>query len=187
MILRLCNGAPGSRPRFCSANLGRWLAAAAVLVASCLPAAAQSKSESSQEPANTLERNFFSALRAGDSSAILSYVPAGGVNVGANAQHVSREEIERQLQFHHGLYCKLFDSSCIDTPIQLDNVQRACSYRELLTHSDKVRTSASEMTRSGVQQAVLVARIENKQCPNDKLIDFIFNLQADGWKLFSIP
>jgi hypothetical protein len=34
---------------------------------------------------------------------------------------------------------------------------------------------------------VLVARIENKQCPNDKLIDFIFNLEADGWKLFSIP
>ncbi len=187
MSLRLRNGAPGSRRRFWGANLGRWLATVAVLVASCLPAAAQLKNESGQEPVNTLERNFFSALRTGDSNAILAYIPAGGVNVGANAQHVSREEIERQLQFHHGLYCKLFDSSCIDTPIQLDNVQRACSYRELLTHSDKVRTAASEMTRSGVQQAVLVARIESKQCPNDKLIDFIFNLHADGWKLFSIP
>jgi hypothetical protein len=187
MSLRLCNGAPGSRPRFWGANLGHWLAAAAVLVASCLPAAAQSKNESRQEPVNTLERNFFSVLRTGDSNAILSYVPTGGVNVGAGAQHVSREEIKRQLQFHHGLYCKLFDSSCIDTPIQLDNVLRACSYRELLTHSEKVHTSGSELTRNGVQQAVLVARIDNKQCPNDKLIDFIFNLQADGWKLFSIP
>jgi hypothetical protein len=43
------------------------------------------------------------------------------------------------------------------------------------------------MTRNGVRQAVLVARIENRQCPGDKLIDFIFNLQADGWKLFSVP
>lgn len=187
MSLRLFNGAPGSRPRFWGANLGRWLATTAVLAATCLPAAAQSKSTSSNEPLNTLERNFFSALRTGDSHAILSYIPAGGVNVGANAQHVSRDEIERQLRFHHGLYCKLFDSSCIDTPIQLDNVQRACSYRELLTHSEKVHTTGSELTRSGVQQAVLVARIENKQCPNDKLIDFIFNLHADGWKLFSIP
>jgi hypothetical protein len=100
---------------------------------------------------------------------------------------VSRDEIERQLRFHHGLYCKLFDSSCMDTPIRLDNVQRPCSYRELLTHSEKVHTAASEVTRGGVQQAVLVARIENQQCPNDKLIDFIFNLNADGWKLFSIP
>ncbi len=136
---------------------------------------------------NTLERNFFSALRAGDSKAILAYVPAGGVNVGPDAQHETRDEIERQLQFHRGLYCKLFDSACIDSPIRLDNAQRACSYRELLTHSDKVRTAASEVTRGGVQQAVLVARIQNAQCPNDKLIDFIFNLQADGWKLFSIP
>jgi len=154
-------------------------------------AAAQAKSESSHtgdhEPVSALERKFFAALRAGDSDAILSYIPDSGVNVGSSPQHVSRDEIERQLRFHHGLYCKLFDSSCIDTPIQLDNVQRACSYRELLTHSEKAHTAASEVTRGGVQQAVLVARIENKQCPNDKLIDFIFNLGADGWKLFSIP
>ena len=38
-----------------------------------------------------------------------------------------------------------------------------------------------------MQQAILVARIESKKCPNDKLIDFIFNLNADGWKLFSLP
>jgi hypothetical protein len=153
--------------------------------------AAQSKNASRQskdnEPASALERKFFAALRAGDSDAILSYIPDSGVNVGASPQHVSRDEIERQLRFHHGLYCKLFDSSCIDAPIQLDNAQRACSYRELLTHSEKAHTAASEVTRNGVQQAVLVARIENKQCPNDKLIDFIFNLDADGWKLFSIP
>ncbi len=134
-----------------------------------------------------LEQKFFAALRSGDSDAILSYISAGGVSVGSSPQHESRDEVERQLRFHHGLYCKLFDSSCIDAPIQLDNSQRACSYRELLTHSEKVHTAASEVTRGGVQQAVLVARIENKQCPNDKLIDFIFNLDADGWKLFSIP
>ena len=161
--------------------------AAASLSVFCSSAIAQSKAASTPENVNTLERKFFTALRNGDTDAILAYIPEGGVNVGTKADRVSRDEVERQLRFHHGLYCTLFDSSCIDTPIQLDNAQRPCSYRELLTHSENVRTAASEVTRGGVEQAVLVARIQNKQCPNDKLIDFIFNLNADGWKLFSIP
>jgi hypothetical protein len=164
------------------------LAIAASITATAAAQSTAGSSKSSQnEPASTLEQKFFAALRSGDSDAILAYIPDSGLNVGAGSQHLGRDEIERQLRFHHGLYCKLFDSACIDTKIQLDNVQRACSYRELLTHSEKVHTAASEMTRGGVEQAVLVARIENKQCPNDKLIDFIFNLNADGWKLFSIP
>ena len=118
---------------------------------------------------------------------VLSYVPKHGVNLGAEAQPVTRAEVEQQFLAHRGLYCRLFDSSCINAPINLDNSARACSYRELLTHSQKVRTAASAMTRNGVQQAVLVARIQNDRCPNGKLIDFIFNLEADGWKLFSIP
>jgi hypothetical protein len=170
---------------------GRFLLSCAFVAASvsglCSSGIAQSKNASTSETVNTLERKFFAALRDGDTDAVLSYIPEGGVNIGPSAEHVDRDTIERQLRFHHGLYCKLFDSSCIDTPIQLDNAQRPCSYRELLTHSDNVHTAASEVTRNGVQQAVLVARIQNKQCPNDRLIDFIFNLNADGWKLFSIP
>ncbi len=135
----------------------------------------------------TLEREFFAGLRDGNRDRILSYVPEGGVSVGSDAHHETRDEIEQQFQSHRGLYCKLFDSSCIDEFIRLDNSARTCSYRELLTHSEKVRTAASEVTRNGVQQAVLVAQIQNSQCPDQKLVDFIFNLQADGWKLFSIP
>ena len=84
-------------------------------------------------------------------------------------------------------YCRLFDSSCIDAPLNLGNSARICSDRELLTRSEKVRTASSEVTRNGVQQAVLVAEVKNDQCSNSRLIDFIFNLDADGWKLFSIP
>ena len=161
------------------------------LAALCLSAAyAQSKPEadktSNTDSVSALERDFFSALRTGDSKKILSYIPERGLSVGANA-HPTRDEIEEQFLGHRGLYCKLFDSSCIGAAINLDNSRRPCSYRELLTHSETVHTAASRMTRSGVQQAVLVARIQNSQCPNDKLIDFIFNLQAEGWKLFSMP
>jgi hypothetical protein len=163
----------------------------AIVLASLLPLAAQSGAESSQAGTSAstaaLEREFFSALREGNTKAFLAYVPAEGVNLGSEPQHASREEIEQQFQSHRGLYCKLFDASCIDAPIDLGNSARACSYRELLTRSDKVSTAASEVTRSGVRQAVLVARIKNDQCSNPKLIDFIFNFEADGWKLFSIP
>ena len=135
----------------------------------------------------TLERDFFDAVREGNANKVLSYIPESGINLGPQAQHVTRKEIEQQFQSHRGLYCKLFDTSCIEAPINLENSARACSDRELLTHSEKVRTAASEVTRNSVQQAVLVAQVKNDQCPNDKLIDFIFNLNADGWKLFSAP
>lgn len=175
----------------CAVRLHECALALAVLIAAGSPAAAQSTSAtektSSHEALATLEKNFFAALREGDSSKVLSYIPERGVSVGANGPHETREHVEQQFQLHQGLYCKLFDSSCINAPLNLANSARACSYRELLTSSEKVHTASSEVTRSGVQQAVLVARIENKQCPNDKLIDFIFNLDADGWKLFSIP
>jgi hypothetical protein len=38
-----------------------------------------------------------------------------------------------------------------------------------------------------VRQAILVARVNDEQCPDTKLIDFIFNAESEGWKLFSIP
>ena len=70
---------------------------------------------------------------------------------------------------HRGLYCKLFDSSCIDAAINLGNSLRTCSDRELLTDSEKVRTASSEVTRNRVQQAVLVAEVKNDQCSNSGL------------------
>lgn len=164
---------------------------AGILFGGCGMISAQSsqvlgKSDSSVTP-TALEQDFFAAIREGNARKVLSYVPERGVDLGPQTQHATRAEVEQQFLAHRGLYCKLFDSSCIDAPINLENSARACSYRELLTHSQKVHTAASEMTRNGVQQAVLVARIQNDRCPNGKLIDFIFNLETDGWKLFSIP
>ncbi len=162
-----------------------------MLVSAAGTAAAQSGSDSGKSSpsasAAALEKEFFAAIRDGDTKKFLSYVPPGGVNFGSQPEHLTRDDVEQQLLSHHGLYCKLFDSSCIDAPIDLENSSRACSYRELLTHSEKVNTAASEITRGGVRQAVLVARIKNDQCSGAKLIDFIFNFEAGGWKLFSIP
>ena len=138
--------------------------------------------------ARQLEREFFEIIRAGDATEFLTHVPEGGVNVGSKAEHLSRAEVEDQFTQHTGLYCKLFDSSCIQSEIRLDNSNvRTCSYRELLTKSQDVHTAATETTRNGVRQAILVARMKNDNCSGVGLVDFIFNLQADGWKLFSIP
>jgi hypothetical protein len=176
-------------------GLRRWLLLLTLVLMGmfvCLGSAtAQSKAAAGKEvnspPVSTLEHDFFDAIRDGDTQKFLSYVPEREINVGPQAQPTSRAEVQQQLLAHHGLYCKLFDSSCIDTPIKLDASSRACSYRELLNHSKSVHTAATQTTRNGVQQAILVARIENDQCPGDKLIDFIFNLEAGGWKLFSLP
>jgi hypothetical protein len=146
------------------------------------------KSKSESESAKRLEQDFFALLREGNASKLLSYIPAGGVNVGATAQHLTRAEVEQQFTHHEGLYCKLFESSCLTSEIRLDQSNiRACSYRELLTTSQDVRTAATETTRNGVRQAILVARMKNDNCAGVGLVDFIFNLQSDGWKLFSIP
>ena len=100
---------------------------------------------------------------------------------------MSRASVEEQLAHHRDLYCKLFDSSCIDAPIKLDASSRACSDRELLTHSEKVRTAATETVRNNVRQAILVAEVRNKECGGATLIDFIFNYVQGEWKLFSVP
>ncbi len=135
----------------------------------------------------TLERDFFAALREGDAKKFLSYVPEEGLHLGPEAKPVSRTEVEEQLSHHRGLYCKLFDSSCIDAPIKLDASSRTCSDRELLTHSEKARTAASEAVRNGVRQVILVAEVKNNQCGGSSLIDFIFNYLQGQWKLFSVP
>lgn len=134
-----------------------------------------------------LEREFFAVVRNGNVKQFMEYVPEDGVNVGRDAEHNTRAEIESQLTKRKGLYCQLFDSSCIQSTIKLDASTPPCSYRELLTQSEKVRTASTETTRNGVRQAILVAEVHNQKCAGPALIDFIFNYHQGGWKLFSIP
>jgi hypothetical protein len=169
------------------------LAGGLFLLAGLSMAAAQASSSAgastppaAEKPA-VLERDFFAALRDGDTRKFMSYVPEQGMNVGSRAEHVSRAEIEQQFAQHRDLYCKLFDSSCIQSPIKLDASTRSCSYRELLTTSEKVRTAATDAVRGGVRQAILVAEVKNNQCSGLGLIDFIFNEDRGEWKLFSAP
>jgi hypothetical protein len=138
-------------------------------------------------PPAALERDFFAIVRNGDALQFLSYVPQDGVNLGRDAEHSTRDEIVDQLTHRTGLYCRLFDSSCIPQTAKGDPTVQQCSHRELLTQSEKVRTAATETTRNGVRQAILVAEVHNQKCPDQLLIDFIFNYQQGGWKLFSIP
>lgn len=149
-------------------------------------AVAQGEPES-QPPVSpaTLEREFFAVIRDGDALKFLSYVPDDGVNLGRYADHSTRAEVEDQLTHRTGLYCKLFDSACIQAGTK--TAAKPCSYREMLTQSEKVRTASTETTRNNVRQAILVAEVRNQKCAGPGLIDFIFNYQKGGWKLFSIP
>lgn len=155
-------------------------------------AAENATRESASKPPNaatspaSLEREFFGILRNGDALQFLTYVPEDGVSLGRDAQHNTRDEIADQLTRRTGLYCRLFDSSCISHAGKSDAAP-PCSDRELLTQSEKVRTASSETKRNGVRQAILVAEIHNQKCAGQVLIDFIFNYQKGGWKLFSIP
>jgi hypothetical protein len=164
-----------------------------ILVLIAIMGAAQASPEkpaSDSKPAVTtpeLERQFFAILKNGDALRFLSYIPDDGVNLGHDAKHTTRAEIEQQLTHHTGLYCKLFDSSCLPPPLKTDHGTRACSYRELLTHSEKMRTASTETTRNNVRQAILVAEVHNQVCAGPTLIDFIFNYYHDGWKIFAIP
>ena len=153
------------------------------------PAAASgvTTSKPAGSSAAELERDFFAMVRTGDALKFLSYIAEDGVNVGRDAQQTTRLEIEDQLTNRKGLYCRLFDSSCIQSMIKLDASAQPCSYRELLTQSEKVRTASTETTRNGVRQAILVAEVHNQKCPGPALIDFIFNYHSSGWKSFSIP
>lgn len=149
-----------------------------------VPQSDATKSNTAASP-SLLEHAFFDIIRGGDTAQFLSYLPQDGVNLGGDAQHTSRSDIEEQFTHRTGLYCKLFDSACLRRSGSSDPL--ACSYRELLTQSDKVRTASTETTRNGVRQAILVAEVHSQKCAGPVLIDFIFNYQQGGWKLFSIP
>ncbi len=146
--------------------------------------AAQSSTSKETE---TLKRDFIAVLREGNTQKFLSYVPVEGLNLGSQPQHETRDDVAQQLEHHRGLYCKLFDTSCLEAPIKLDASARGCSYREALNKSKNPRIAATETVRNGVTQAILVAQPNAKQCPGNKLIDFIFNYDHGGWKLFSVP
>jgi len=170
----------------------RWLGLQRVVFAGILTSAFCLAQSGPSHPTNSagtsaLQREFFDIIRRGEAGKFLSYVPEQGVNVGPEARHVARSDVEQQFLHHSGIYCKLFDSSCLQTPIKLDASAHACSYREALAHGDKVRTAATETVRSGVRQAILVAEVKDDQCPDTRLIDFIFNFEQDEWKLFSVP
>jgi len=147
------------------------------------PAGGPAKVAPAASSPSVLEHDFFAVLRQGDALQFLSYVPDDGINLGRDAEHTTRAAVEDQLTHRIGLYCKLFDSSCMQAPAD----SAACSSRELLTQSEKVRTASTETTRNGVRQAILVAQVQNQKCGGAVLIDFIFNYHQSGWKLFSIP
>ena len=151
---------------------------------------AKSGSSATRDVGNSpaeLERDFFAVIRSGDALKFLSYVPEDGVILGRDTQPTTRAEIESQLTNRKGLYCQLFDSSCIQSTIKLDASFPTCSNLELLTQSEKVRTASTETTRNNVRQAILVAEVHNQKCGGPVLVDFIFNYHQGGWKLFSIP
>ena len=161
-----------------------------VSIHACAQATAGETAASAKAAAPTtseLEQKFFAIVRSGDALGFLSYVPEDGVNLGRDAQNSTRASIEDQLTHRTGLYCKLFESSCIPPPARPDPGVQLCSYRELLTQSEKVRTASTGLTRNGVRQAILVAQVQNEKCGGAVLIDFIFNYHHAGWKLFSIP
>lgn len=142
---------------------------------------------STSKPTEALKKDFIELLRNGDSHKFLTYVSAEGVNVGSEPRHETKDEVEQQIQHRRDLYCKLFDSSCLDAPVKLDASARTCSYRDALNRSKNAHIAATETVRNGVRQAILVAQPNAEQCPGNKLIDFIFNYEHGGWKLFSVP
>src|SRR5580698_6498843 len=76
-------------------------------------AAAQTHSAAAKaaaaEPVSSLEHDFFAAIRDGNADKFLSYVSESGFNFGPQAQPMSRDDAQKQLLAHRGLYCKLFD------------------------------------------------------------------------------
>jgi hypothetical protein len=151
------------------------------------PASSGGSAKPGAPAVSELEHDFFAMLRGGDGKQFLSFVSEDGVNLGRDARPTTRAEIQDQFARRSGLYCKLFDSKCIQSTAKLDASAQPCSYRELLTQSEKVRTASTETTRNGVRQAILVAEVHNQRCAGPALIDFIFNYHQGGWKLFSIP
>src|SRR5262249_31144221 len=140
-----------------------FLCAAVLAQAPGNPDKAQATDSTKPVSPAVLEREFFAVIREGDALKFLAYVSEDGLHLGRDADHNSRWEIEDELTHRTGLYCKLSDSPCIPADKKADSGGKLCSYRELLTQSDKVRTASTETTRNNVRQAILVAEVHNQK------------------------
>jgi hypothetical protein len=74
----------------------------AVCLAQSAPESGPSHHASSG-PTAALKRDFFEIIQRGEADKFLSYVPKQGIDVGAQAEHVSPSEVERQFLHRNGL------------------------------------------------------------------------------------
>lgn len=139
------------------------------------PLAAQQKS--GRDPADPLigiANATIEAIKNGNADFLSAIADPGGVFIGIDGPKISRNRFIQQLSEKRGVYCAIFDSSCLD--------RKALSLREILAR-EAVMVEFSKIQGARDQRAVV---LKSKVDPTKILFTIMFSTGGKAWKLQQI-
>jgi hypothetical protein len=127
-------------------------------------------------------RKTLDALRNGDSDFLLTVVDRSGIFMGIDTPKMSVARFKEDLAAKRGVYCVIFDSSCLGEKWR-GNSGSPSSIREILLKQPVRMSLPSKVEGAQKVRAVVVCKDDGS---GEVLLTFVFRHAGDNWKLQQI-
>jgi hypothetical protein len=126
------------------------------------------------------------AIKSGQPERLMPLFSSTGVEVGVDGPKMSLGSIRNEMSGRTGIYCLIFDSSCLATEMNAGRKKAGLSSfdGEILSYRDYL------MKKRPAVRAKLWAisqRCGGSATTEDTYIDLEFQRQVDGWRITAIP
>jgi hypothetical protein len=135
--------------------------------------------EDSLDTVIALSENVVGAIRNNDSKFLSATADHAGIFVGVDVDRMSWARFNRELSQRRGVYCVIFDTSCLANQMKNPNV---FSLLEVLLR-EEVKLEVAEIQGALPKKAVAVRSTTD---PNNTLFTLIFRHVGKDWKLQQI-
>ncbi len=161
--------------------------AIALCVSIWLPAALLAQDQRNERSAApdvvlSLAEKTLDAIRNNNAGFLARLADQAGIYLGFDAPKMSASRFRKELAEKRGVYCVIFDSSCVSGDFQ--NSQTASSLREILI-AQPVITIAAMQDPQGASQVVSVS-VKKATDPHADLFTLYFRRNGGRWRLQQI-
>jgi hypothetical protein len=162
------------------------------LLATLSATAEPPKQSAAERQLETTTRNLVAALKNGTPASVLPFLSSRGVVLDMDGERASLAEVRRQFARRSGLYCRWFDTPCLQHEIEdqsggvfTQHTSEPRSYRDIIRLAEKTEfTVAIDPDRPSQGSASVC--LHGAKLSNDGagyLLEFGFEHTASGWKL----
>jgi hypothetical protein len=130
---------------------------------------------------DSVARRTLDALREGDSQFLLTIVDREGISLGIDTPRMSVARFREELVAKRGVYCVIFDSSCLGKNGK--DSGSLSSIREILLKRPSKMSASSKVEGEPRVRTVVVRKADGS---DDVLFTLMFRHEGDNWKLEQI-